>query len=210
MPVNFRFGTKLATLFTWLVWLRRWRDLWWIAFQISSGDLCFAVTCQKAEINFDALGAPIITFPEGKVFKLYRTQDNGYDYKVWSQTFYPDVRHVIFKNVYLLYAGTQRLVCSNFCGQSTRQFWQICHSHHKLQHTRQTVQGTDLTKFTIQTTSSTASRTSSGLNHVMTWYDAFQITLLWFDSTYLYIYLNWPFNRYLWSDNKVGKYQFQR
>jgi hypothetical protein len=42
----------------------------------------FLVSCQKAEISFDVLGAKDITFPEGKVLTLNKETNSGYDYEV--------------------------------------------------------------------------------------------------------------------------------
>jgi hypothetical protein len=43
------------------------------------------VSCKKAEINFDVLGAQEITFPEEKVLTLNKKTNSGYDYEVGTQ-----------------------------------------------------------------------------------------------------------------------------
>jgi hypothetical protein len=43
------------------------------------------VKCQKAEIDFEVLGAQDITFPERKVLTLNKKTNSGYDYEVGTQ-----------------------------------------------------------------------------------------------------------------------------
>jgi hypothetical protein len=45
----------------------------------------FLVSCQKAEIIFDVLGAQYITFLAGKVLTRNKKTNSGYDYEVEKQ-----------------------------------------------------------------------------------------------------------------------------
>jgi hypothetical protein len=80
--------------------------------------MVFLVSCQKAEINFDILGAQDITFPEGKVLTLNKKTNSGYDYEVGTQNTFKCMTLIctLIKSTYFR-QGTDGSEVSIFIGQ---------------------------------------------------------------------------------------------
>jgi hypothetical protein len=97
------------------------------------------VSCQKAEIIFDVLGAHDITFPEGKVLTLNKKTNGGYDYEVGKLN-----ACMYLQKLNNFLAGNRWLGSQHFCRTCPWQFQQDCHSLDQLQHSRQAVKDREL------------------------------------------------------------------
>ena len=54
--------------------------------KISFAVTCFiAVSCQRVDVNVDAVGEDKLIFPQGKVMTLHQTLETGFEYEVGSQ-----------------------------------------------------------------------------------------------------------------------------
>ena len=66
------------------------RDLGMCFYQGSKVFCCsklisITVSCQKVDVNLDALGERDVVFPQGKVMTLHQTLDTGFEYEVGVQ-----------------------------------------------------------------------------------------------------------------------------
>jgi hypothetical protein len=66
---------------------------------LNLNNLLFLVSCQKAEIIFDVLGAQDITFPEGKVLTLNKKTNSGYDYEVGKKNAFKCMTNMLLNEI---------------------------------------------------------------------------------------------------------------
>ena len=54
--------------------------------------ISITVSCQRVDVNLDALGEEKVIFPQGKVMTLHQTLDTGFEYEVGVRLAIPDMK----------------------------------------------------------------------------------------------------------------------